>query len=148
MADYEQGAAALLAQVALLRQDSAYIEELSRAVDMEVDEAEGWQQQQQQQQQAGDLSELPATQLSTMHGGFGSSSASSSAAQQQHQQLVLVLDTNVLLDARGLVLLQQLQDLRDSCRAWLQLLVLLPWTVLVELDRLKSSELAEKSITT
>ncbi|WIA37324.1 hypothetical protein OEZ86_014259 [Tetradesmus obliquus] len=135
MSDSEEAAAALLAQVALLRQDTAYIEELSRAVDMDIDEADGWQQQ---QQQTGDLSELPATQLSTLHGGFGSSSTSSTAQQQQQQQLVLVLDTNVLLDARGLALLQQLEGLQESCCVWLQLLLLLPWTVLVELDRLKS----------
>jgi hypothetical protein len=144
MSDYEQGAAALLAQVALLRQDSEYIEELSRAVDMEIDD--DWQQQ--QQQQDGDLSELPATQLSALSthavdgsGGFGSGNAGT-AAQQQQQQLVLVLDTNVLIDGRGLMLLKQLHGLQESSAGWLQLLVLLPWTVLVELDRLKSRERA------
>jgi hypothetical protein len=104
---------------------------------MEIDEDVSWQQQQ-QQDAARDLSELPATQLSHLHGLYHS--GRSPAAQQQQQQLVLVLDTNVLLDARGLALLLQLQDMWERCCAALQLLVLLPWTVLVELDRLKSSE--------
>lgn len=140
----EMSAAEMLAEVAALRQDSAYIEELSRAVDMD------WEPLQQQQQQllpqasgmpSDDASDFPATGLAGLGGICGSrGSPRGSTAAAQQLLLQLVVDTNVLLNSKGLLLLQQLQEAQHGGCGVLQLLVVLPWTVLVELDKLKTRE--------
>lgn len=146
-ADMSEWHAEMMHEVQLLRQDSGFLQELNRAVDME------WEPQQQQEQlywsQRQQILQDGLGEPATSLAGVGTSGSSLLLQQHQHWVstagtsvyaglLILVVDTNVLLERRGLALLQQVQAMR--LQGALPLFVVVPWTVLVELDQLKHSK--------
>ena len=114
---------AALSAVALLRHDPIFAEEISRAADMDWEVEDQipppLQLQQQQQCEAAGAAVVAAGPL---------------------PPLLLVLDTNVLLEPAGLQLLGSLELLqsRGGGKDIATVQVVLPWVVLMELDKLKS----------
>jgi len=155
----------MMQQIARLRQDEEYVDALNKAVDMDWS-VDGQQlpyssHNQQQQQQQRSPWDIPATALAGHSSNSDScniwlDSLSMMARQlQAHPLLMLtvVVDTNVLLHGQGILLLQQLQEvyhrqhlpgrqqqtLPTEEQHWPQVQIFIPWAVLLELDRLKSS---------
>jgi hypothetical protein len=105
-----------------------------------------------------------AVDLATVAAGAAAHAASSSWLQQDRVQLVVVLDTSVLLEGKLVRALQRLQQMQQQqgggimvqlpqqqhqgapdgqpAAAAVCVQVVVPWTVLVELDRLKTRECA------
>lgn len=175
----DASAKAMLDAVSQLRGEQEYLDELHRAVAMDWEPTaaavSGTASQQQQQVSAGGAGggTCSAVDLAQLASGVAAAAASSSGAtlpQQQQQgdssvlRLVLVLDTNVLLEKQLLQFLSKLHSLQGTqqhqhqhngvagCVRWqlpqaasaaavgVGLRVVIPWTVLVELDKLKLSE--------
>lgn len=138
-------------EVNALRHDEAYLEVLHLAVAMDIDGAED------------QLSALAGSALSAEAATAADMTSSAAAAAKPAAlrsqdmpgvglsagsaaglvRLLLVLDTNVLLTVEGL---RHMERMRALCgpgtvrgaASGLQVEVVLPWIVLVELDRLKS----------
>lgn len=128
----------VLAELQRLRQNSEFLQELSRAVDMDWEPVHQHLHQQQQQEDVG-LQQHGSTDISALElAQRGAQQHSVYSDIQSGSLLLLVIDTNVLLNSKGLYLLEQLQDVEQQQQ--LRVRIVIPWTVLVELDKLKGSE--------
>lgn len=135
--DMEDVSAEALAEVAHLRADKAYLQVLDLAADMDIDS-----------EQAEEM-DTTADVFGDIVTGISSRVAAAMAAAAQvkvgssmgYTRLLVVVDTNILLSPKGMALLEHLRReygpaAQNNGSKCLQVVAILPWIVIMELDRL------------